>query len=86
MLDQGNVTEFYKSIKMSVERLLWYRFFAQCSCMLMCELIKMCLFFPKNCARTSEIFQINKQYLYMFDSQLSNLFLGGLNKYWVSYI
>ena len=52
----------------------------------MCELIKMCLFFPKKCNRTSEVFQINKQYLYMFDSQVSDLFLGGLNKYWVTYI
>ena len=52
----------------------------------MCELMNMCLFFPKKCNRTSEVFQINKQYLYMFDSQVSHLFLGGLNKYWVSYI
>ena len=50
------------------------------------ELIKMCLFFPKKCYRTSEVFQINKQYLYVFDSQVSHLFLGGLNQYWVSYI
>ena len=55
-------------------------FFVQCSCMLMCELIKMCLFFPKKYARTSEIFQINKRHLYMFDSQVSILFLGRLNK------
>ena len=52
----------------------------------MYELIKMCLFFPEKFNRTSEIFQINKQYLYIFDSKVSNLFLGGLNKYWVSYI
>ena len=46
--------------------------------MLMCEMIKMCLFFPKKCARTSEIFQINKQYLYMFDKyQWRNVALGG---------
>ena len=48
--------------------------------MLMCELLKMCLSFPKKCARTSEIFQVNRQYLYMFNSQVYNLFLGRLNK------
>ena len=52
----------------------------------MYELIEMCLLFPEKCNRTSEIFQINKQYLYMFDSRVSNLFLDELNKYWVSYI
>ena len=52
----------------------------------MCEFIKMCLFFPKKCARTSEISQINKKYLCMFGSQVSNLFLGRLNKQWALYI
>ena len=50
----------------------------------MCELTKMCLFFLEKCARTSEIFLINKQclkvYTCMFDSQVFNLFLGRLNK------
>ena len=52
----------------------------------MYELIKMCLFFHEKCNRTCYIFQIKKQYLYMFDNQVSNMSLGGLNKYWVSYI
>ena len=52
----------------------------------MYELIKMCLFFPEKRNRTCNIFQINKQYLNIFDSQVSNMSLGGLNKYWVSYI
>ena len=48
--------------------------------MLMCDLIKMCLFFSKKCARTFEIFQINKQYIHIFDSQVYKLFLGRLKK------
>ena len=46
----------------------------------MCEFIKMCLFFPKKCNRTSEVFQINKQYLYMFDSQVSHLLFGWIKQ------